>query len=318
MECVRIIGGGLAGSCLAWQLRWCGVEVAVEDDGRVGAASRVAAGLVNPVTGRNYQPSWRIAEFLPEAVAFYQRVEEETGTRLWHLLPVVRLVGEKEWDKVAAKLERAEVADWVERVDEEVTGWRAAVVLKGGGRLDTRRLCELSGEVFRPAAGGDGGERGRVRCGGAFDLMKGTLGGHRCAQGEILTVEIPGQDESRILVGGGGWLVPVGGGRFKAGATYEWDQLDGRPTVAGRARVVEILRTLGVGDFTLLTHEAGIRPIVRRSQPLIGRLGGEWVFNGLGSKGSLYAPGVARRLAEAIVDGRGIEAELDLSSWLER
>ncbi len=317
MASIRIIGGGLAGSCLAWQLRWRGAAVVLEDDHRDGAASRVAAGLVNPVTGKNYQPSWRIGGFLPEAVAFYRKVEEATASRLWHPLPVVRLVSECEWDKVAGKLERPEVAAWVEQVDEAVAGWRAAVVLKGGGRLDTRRFCEVTGEAFG-RMDGPGDSRDVVRCGGAFDLLDGRLGEHRCAKGEILTLAIPGQDESRILVGGGGWLVPIGGGRFKAGATYQWDQLDGRPTPAGRARVEEILQSLGVGDFTLLAHEAGIRPIIRRSQPLIGRIGDDWIFNGLGSKGSLYAPGAARRMAEAIVDGREIEAELDLGRWLER
>ena len=64
-------------------------------------------------------------------------------------------------------------------------------------------------------------------------------------------------------------------------------------------------------------HEAGVRPIVRRSMPLIGELeDGTVVFNGLGSKGSLYAPGVARRLVDWLIDGRAIEEELDAAEWL--
>lgn len=151
-----------------------------------------------------------------------------------------------------------------------------------------------------------------MRCGGFSDLTSGLLGEHRCAKGEILTIHLPAGDESRIVVGGGGWLVPLGGGLFKAGATYEWEQLDGRPTERGRARIEEILRTLGVTDFTVVAHEAGVRPIVRRSLPLVGERDGELVFNGLGSKGSLYAPGVARRMAEWMIDGRPLDPEWDL------
>ena len=59
-------------------------------------------------------------------------------------------------------------------------------------------------------------------------------------------------------------------------------------------------------------HEAGIRPILRRSEPLIGPLGdGDWMFNGLGSKGSLYAPGTARQLADWLVENREPDPELD-------
>ncbi len=313
---VTILGAGLAGCCLAWQLKARGAAVRLVSERRSGEASRVAAGLVNPVTGKNYQPSWRIAEFLPESTAFFERAGREIGTTLWFPHPVVRLVAEKEWPKVARKLERPDVARWVERVEEDADGWRARVILKGGGRVDARAFCEATEKKW----GAEGGERGGgrvVRCGGAFDLMDRKLGEHRCAKGEILTLRIPEADGSRILVGGGGWLVPVGDGLFKAGATYEWDELDGTPTAAGRARVEGILKALGIRGFEVVAHEAGVRPIIRRSMPLIGETGGEVVFNGLGSKGSLYAPGVARRLAEWLVDGAEIEEELEVGRWLE-
>jgi glycine oxidase len=111
----------------------------------------------------------------------------------------------------------------------------------------------------------------------------------------------------------------VGNGLFKAGSTYEWEELNGDPTEAGRLRVGEILQRLGVGEYEVVAHEAGIRPIVRRSMPLIGRLpDGKVGFNGLGSKGSLYAPGVARRLTEWLLEGKEIEEELDVERWMER
>lgn len=315
-ESVKIVGAGLAGCCLAWRLGEQGVDFVWCDDERSPSASRVAAGLVNPVTGRNFEPSWRVAEFLPEAVGFFREVERMTGRKFWHPLPVHRLVSEKDWKKVARKLERPEVAEWVERVDEDGEAWRAVVVLKGGGRLDVRAFCEESRRRFGVGPAGVGNGR-VVRCEGAAGLMGGVLGEHRCAKGEILTVRIPGADESRVLVGGGGWLVPLGGGLFRAGSTYDWERLDGEPTETGRQAVEAILERLEVGGFEVVGHEAGLRPIVRRSMPLIGPLAdGTVVFNGLGSKGSLYAPGVSRRLAEWICEGREIEPELDAARFL--
>ncbi len=311
---------GLAGCCLAWQRHFRGADFTWEDDDRPGSASRVAAGLVNPVTGKNFSVSWRLAEFLPEAEAFYARVGGLLGKTLWFPLPVWRLVGEKEWSKVAGKLEEAR--PWIAAVDETVPGWRAAVVLTGGGRVATREFCEGTREYFsgkkglrqphsaEAARGEDAAAT--VLCEGAAGLMTGRLGGHRCAKGEILTLRA-GWRADRILIGGGGWLVPLGDGMFKAGSTYVWDRLDGDPTAAGRARVEEIARLLGGADFEVTGHEAGVRPIVRKSQPVIGPLeDGRIVFNGLGSKGSLYAPGVARRLAEWLANETDIEPGLDV------
>ena len=62
-----IVGQGLAGTCLAWEFWQRGVEFSLVDR-ETGGSSRVAAGLVNPVTGKNFEPSPRIGEFLPEAL----------------------------------------------------------------------------------------------------------------------------------------------------------------------------------------------------------------------------------------------------------
>ena len=47
-----IIGQGLAGSLLAWRLLLRGERVLVVDNGYCSASSTVAAGLINPVTGK--------------------------------------------------------------------------------------------------------------------------------------------------------------------------------------------------------------------------------------------------------------------------
>jgi len=302
---------GLAGSCLAWQRWFRGQPFTWLDDEREGASSRMAAGLINPITGKNFNASWRLADFLPEAERFYGRVAEVLGRQLWFQLPVWRMVGEKEWTKIGAKLDEAR--DWIERVEEDVSGWRAAVVLRGGGRVATRAFCDGTREFFAEARNDAEQDAQEVLCEGAAGLIAGRLGRHRCAKGEILTVRANAWKNDRIVIGGGGWLVPMGEGIFKAGSTYVWDRLDGQSTVEGRARVEEILRVLGGEDFEVIAHEAGVRPIVRKSQPVIGGLpDGRVVFNGLGSKGSLYAPGVSARLNAWLSDGVQIEADLDL------
>jgi glycine/D-amino acid oxidase-like deaminating enzyme len=312
---IHITGMGLAGCCLAWQLEFRGLAFTWCDEGRApGSASRVAAGLINPVTGKNFNPSWRLAEFLPEAEAFYGRVGARLGRQLWFPLPVWRLVGGKEWPKLQGKL--AEAGPWLAGVDESLPGWRAAVVLRGGGRVATREFCEATRAFFAAAARDAAGpEMREVLCEGAAGLIAGRPGPHRCAKGEILTVRAPAWRADRIVVGGGGWLVPTDDGVFRAGSTYEWDRLDDVPTPAGRARVEEILRQLGGEDFEVVDHEAGVRPILRKSQPVIGPLADDrWIFNGLGSKGSLYAPGVAGRLVDWWLDGIPLDPGLDLAN----
>lgn len=321
-----IVGQGLAGTCLAWKLWERGVKFSLVDHG-AGGSSRVAAGMVNPITGKNFEPSWRIAEFLPEALAFYAEVEKRIGRQMWHPFPVLRLAGsEKEWGKIVSKLDSPDVTPWLIGEVLAPDGWVGAVELRGGGRLDTRAFLDGSREFFEShgfyQVGGVSAnefQAGEIRCDGAAGLMLGRYGPHRCAKGEILTVQANAWDETHIRIGAGGWLVPQGGGRFKVGSTYEWIELDELPSAKGRLRVEEIASRLGGEAFEVIHHEAGIRPILRRSQPLIGPLtGGGWMFNALGSKGSLYAPGMARRLANWLEDGIEPEPDVDIRIFLKQ
>jgi glycine/D-amino acid oxidase-like deaminating enzyme len=321
-----IVGQGLAGTCLAWQLWRRGVEFVIVDREQ-GGSSRVAAGLINPVTGKNFEPSGRIDVFLPEALGFYQEMEALLGSSFWHPLPVIRLASdESEWKKMLEKSKRPDVAAWLAHDGKPIAadGWTGALELHGGGRLDTRAFLDASRAFFAQSGiyrhediTSDAIEENTILCDGAAGLLAGRCGEHRCAKGEILTLEAKGWDESAIRVGGGGWLVPLGGGCFKAGATYEWNQLDEAPTDEGRHKVEAIIRRLGGTDFTVIAHEAGVRPILRRSEPLVGPLpSGAWMFNGLGSKGSLYAPGMARRLPAWMLDGETVDPSMDIRVFL--
>jgi len=317
-----IVGQGLAGTCLAWALWRRGVDFTIVDRGE-GGSSRVAAGMVNPITGKNFEPSWRIAEFLPEALAFYAGVEKCIGRQVWYPFPVLRLAGsEKEWRKIVSKLDSPDVVPWVAGEVPAPAGWVGAVEVRGGGRLDTRAFLDGSREFFEALncfQTVDVSSVETIRCDGAVGLMTGRYGPHRCAKGEILTVRGVGWDEQRIRIGAGGWLVPQGGGLFKVGSTYEWNELDTRPTAQGRLRVEGIASRLGGEAFEVIHHEAGVRPILRRSQPLIGPLAdGGWMFNALGSKGSLYAPGMARRLADWLIHGTEPEPDVDIRLFLEQ
>lgn len=319
-----IVGQGLAGTCLAWEFWQRGVPFTILDQER-GGSSRVAAGLINPVTGKNYEASKDIARFLPQAIQFYQFVEQQLGLRIWHPHPILRLAAdEKEWDKMRSKSQQEDVAHWLARDGKPfaIEGWLGAIELHGGGRLDTLTFLDASRGFFRQAgcyhqraiSPGDT-TPGTIWCEGAKGLIAGRYGPHRCAKGEILTVAAD-WDESVIRIGSGGWLVPIGAGRFKVGATYQWDPLDETPTANGLEQLRANARRLGGESFELIDHQAGIRPILRRSEPLIGPIGkDQWMFNALGSKGSLYAPGIAAQLSAWLIDDIPCEPHYDYRNW---
>ena len=89
-----IVGQGLAGTSLAWHLRWLGQRVAVIDHESPVTASRVAAGLISPLTGKRLAVSWRFRELWEYAIALYERVQLETNTRFFYPGPIIRLLND--------------------------------------------------------------------------------------------------------------------------------------------------------------------------------------------------------------------------------
>ncbi|MFN8329950.1 MAG: hypothetical protein U0T81_01810 [Saprospiraceae bacterium] len=66
-----LIGRGLAGCLLSWELKRRGSSISMIGINSPGAASRVSSGVINPVTGRRYVKGWRFEElkrFIPNSI----------------------------------------------------------------------------------------------------------------------------------------------------------------------------------------------------------------------------------------------------------
>ena len=77
-----VIGQGLCGTFLSYYLLKAGKSVIVIDENKAHTASKVASGVINPVTGRRIVRTWRIEELLPFALKAYKKLENEFGQSL--------------------------------------------------------------------------------------------------------------------------------------------------------------------------------------------------------------------------------------------
>lgn len=66
-----IIGQGLVGTWLSYYVLQAGKTCMVVNDSHTAAASQVASGVINPVTGRRIVQTWMIDTFLPFALKAY-------------------------------------------------------------------------------------------------------------------------------------------------------------------------------------------------------------------------------------------------------
>lgn len=339
-----IVGQGLAGTSLAWALHWLGRRVVVIDREEPNTASRVAAGLMTPITGKRFvfAPEWN--EYRTVAVRFYARVESELGIRLFRRQPMLRLftsAGERELFQKKSANEYPDLVVPNPSIDDSFyDAPDGGFKMREGGRLDvttyldqSRRffverggyLCadfdtvaevELSSREVNLPAFGVTADR-LIFCQGFAGRDNPWFAGipFDSTQGDILTIQVPRLIEQRV-VQRGIWLAPEGGGVFRVGATHQREPLDGRPTAAGREELCDRLRSLLRRPFEVIDHRAAVRPILQGRRPMLGlhpqhpQLG---FFNGLGSKGTLSAPFLAAHFAEVLTGRAELRHKCDLN-----
>ena len=77
---ILIVGQGICGSFLHLEAERAGLSHLVIDEAQPFSASRVAAGLINPVTGRRLVTTWMIDQLLSYAQEAYGRLPEVLGS----------------------------------------------------------------------------------------------------------------------------------------------------------------------------------------------------------------------------------------------
>lgn len=322
---VIIVGQGLAGSLLGWALERAGVEFVIVDRGHATAATRAAAGIVNPITGRRLVKSWGVDALLPQARAVYREIGDALGVTLWRDVRVRRLFAdERDRAAFAAKRASGELAPFLGAEDA------AGFWIEGGGRVElgtllsglrerwraAGRLREESAEVEREEA------ELLVDCRGLEGAREGGFAfvPWEFSKGEVLEIEVrAGALERDVVLNRRHWVAPTTERTAWVGATHEPGVVNVAPSAAARDLLeASARRLMGEETFTVVGHRAGVRVNLPDKLPVAGRhperrrLG---VINGLGAKGALWAPRLAEMWLRHWQSGAEFEAEIDVGRF---
>ena len=117
-------------------------------------------------------------------------------------------------------------------------------------------------------------------------------------KGELLLIYAPDLDLSFILKSSI-FILPLGNGYFKVGATYNWTSKSNETTQQAKEELVNNLNETISCNYEIINQFAGVRPTVKDRRPLVGRHNSHknlYVLNGLGTRGVMLAPFLAHHL----------------------
>ena len=341
-----IVGQGIAGSTLAFRMLEEGLNIRVIDPCPEVSGSLMAAGIVNPITGRKLVKSWRIDELLVEVCSLYSRFEKLLGQQFLYTLPIYKLfhhvkeqndwMARKNQPGYEAYMSGVELSErigihaphgigtirnahWL-KIDMLIRSFRdyllqRDLLLKENFIYDELRLeyrisykeWSAKGIIFCE------GYRGRTN-----PYFKGLP--LASAKGEIMTVHCPSLHWLDGILNRNGFVIPLGDDLYRVGATFQRDDTSEQPSETGRADLIKRFESLVSLPYTITDIQAAFRPTSKDRRPMLGRSPihpAVHIFNGLGTKGVSLAAYFSNHLLQVLESGQTLDPEVDVLRFKE-
>ena len=333
-----IIGQGLAGSMMSWFLLNEDKSILVIDPDLEVTSSKIGAGIFNPVTGRRINKTWLADDLFPFADQTYRTIEERFKTNFWHPKPIARIFASpKEQNDWLARSGEPAVSRYMSddvRVDENVISSHGVGGIRQGGWLDIPSFLDAIRSWLSDQ---------KALITDHFNLEELTIAdslqwkdvetqhvifceGHCAtnnpwfnwlpfspAKGELVTVAMQ-LSEDQIL-NRGNFVLPMGNGYFKIGATFQHDYSDELPTPENKTELLDGLARLTHVPYKVVDHTAAIRPTTLQRKPFVGKHPENEqlsILNGFGTKGVTLAPYFANQLTRHLLYNEPINEEADI------
>jgi glycine/D-amino acid oxidase-like deaminating enzyme len=337
-----IIGQGISGTWLSYYLQKEEKTFLVIDNDFKNSPSRIAAGIINPITGRRHVEVWKANEILPFAWNAYTQMGQELGITAISQKNIIDFFpGPQMRVSFMQRVEEnAEYIDlfpdqnqWLELFNFEfgageikpvftahletlLPAWRQQMknkneLLEEEFEIDHLKIYpdkihykEITAEKI-------------IFCDGNsstfnpyFNLLPFAPN-----KGEMLIAEITDLPQTTIYKKGL-MLVPLATpGMWWVGSNYSWKFDDANPTTEFREKTETLLKHWLKVSFNIIEHLSGIRPATLERRPIVGihplhpTL---CILNGMGTKGCSLAPYFAKQLVDNLCNNRVIDSEADI------
>lgn len=342
-----IVGTGLAGISFA--------EIALHNDRSIMVldnnsqnSSKIAGGLYNPVILKRFSEVWKAQEQLTLMNEFYSLLESKLKCKVDFKRPILRkffsVEEQNNWfaasDKIALTpfLSTELISKKYVGIDSpygygEVlqTGYVDTALLLNKYRLylNDNNLFQQESFDYDALQIVSGGIQYKNTKAKHIVFAEG-FGMHANpyfkdlpldgTKGELFIIKAP-QLNLDVIVNTSVFILPLGNDLFKVGATYNWKDKTDLPTEEGKTELMERIKEIITCDFEIIDHFAGVRPTVKDRRPLVGtHLNHKTlhILNGLGTRGVMLGPAMAKALFENIEFDIPLDKEINIDRFLPK
>lgn len=340
-----IIGQGISGTWLSYFLQKKGKSFLVIDNNSPNSSSKIAAGIINPVTGRRHVEVWMAKEILPFAWHAYNEIGKELNITAISQKNIIDFFPSPSM-KVSFLQRIEEKNEYVHNYPQQNHFNHLFNYDFGCGEIKpvyiahietllpayqqqlktNNLLLEEEFEINHLQIFQNNITYKNIRA-SAIIFCDGNSGANNPYfnllpfapnKGEVLIVEIHGLPQTTIFKKGM-MLVPLATpGLWWVGSTYAWKFDNADPTIEFREKTASLLKDWLRVPFKIISHLSGIRPATLERRPFVGfhplhpNIG---ILNGMGTKGCSLAPFFARQVVDHLCNNKTLNPEADIKRF---
>ena len=342
-----IVGLGLAGMAFSEQLEARNKSFVVFHNNEKGA-SRVAGGLYNPVILKRYSLPWQGVEQFDLAIPYFKELCEKLGIDAVESMPVKKIFSSAEdqnnWFEASDKpgLDRFIRPNVTRNDNDAINAPFNLGEVKETGKVDIKQLLNSYSDYLKSKSALREEEfdyekiQFQTNCiqyqdiearfivfAEGYGVSKNPffkalpLVGNK---GEYITIKSPKLGLKSALKSSF-FIIPLGDDLYKVGATFNWKDKDTQPSVSAQSEIVEKLKKVINCDFEIVDQEAGIRPTTGDRRPLLGvhpKYDRLVILNGLGTRGIMMSPFLAKILYEHLEEGKDLSADVNINRFTKK
>ena len=342
-----IIGSGLAGISFSEMALQNGKSILVMDNSSQNS-SKIAAGLYNPVILKRFSELGQAKEHLLVMKEFFSVLEKKLNSQVDFKMPILRkFFSVEEQNNWFAASDKVNIGPYLstrlitKKYESIDSPFGYGEVLQTG-YVDTALLLEkyknylITNQLFLEESFDYGllqEETDGIRYkdiqarhiifAEGFGMHANPYFQHLPldgTKGELLIIKAPLLDLD-VILNTSLYILPLGNDLFKIGATYNWDDKTALPTEAGKNELVQRIKEIITCDFEIMEHHAGVRPTVKDRKPLIGTYehhNSIHILNGLGTRGVMLGPAMAKALFENIEYQKPLDRFVDIKRFAKK
>ena len=336
-----IVGQGIAGSVLAIKLLEKGYKVKIVDQG-VNHSSKVAAGVINPVSGRRYAEPWNYKEMLKACLEFYPKIDKRFNSDCFKSIYIGKILPtSKDKNECLSRIDidLSKNKDLQDLLPKSFDKIRKDVFFLEGYWLNTSLFLAQCKSFFEEKDCLNEAEFN------SDDLIMGESCVHYHNQKFIHVVFCEGYHVTsnpffkympwhlskgelsefklnahslEAMIQKNKFIIPINKDTLLTGSNYDREDLSLEPTLIQKESFTEFVREISNFELTKSRQRVGIRPGSRDRRPYLGRhpkYKNLYLFNGFGSKGVSQIPACAKHLIDFIFKSEPLPKEMDIARY---